>query len=93
MKKDYEKPVINRINLGLANKVGGKAFYSSRVRDNIDGVPIENLVDKFGPPFLSFPREGLGENLETLGGLLKTATPTGNLLDLIYSTKREKPRK
>ncbi|HIQ25709.1 MAG TPA: diaminopimelate decarboxylase, partial [Aquifex aeolicus] len=50
MKKDYEKPVINRINLGLANKVGGKAFYSSRVRDNIDGVPIEKLVDKFGTP-------------------------------------------
>ena len=57
MKKAYEKPVIHRIQVGLANKVGGKAFLSSRIRDNIDGVPVEELVEKYGSPPLCLLRK------------------------------------
>ncbi len=75
MKKVYEKPVINRINVGLANKVGGKAFYSSRVRDNIDGVPIEELVEKFGSPLFVFSERRLREKFRNFKRAFETRYP------------------
>ena len=57
MKKAYEKPVINPVRVGLANKMSGKAYAYSRVRDNIDGVPVEELVEKYGSPPLCLLRK------------------------------------
>ncbi|RTZ60638.1 MAG: diaminopimelate decarboxylase [Gammaproteobacteria bacterium] len=75
MKRVYEKPVINRINVGFANKVSGKAFYSSRVRDNIDGVPIEELVEKFGSPLFVFSERRLREKFRNFKRAFETRYP------------------
>ena len=45
MKKRYEKPVIFKLKTGLTNKFGKSALpYGKRVRKDIDGVPVEELV-------------------------------------------------
>ena len=75
MKKIYQKPVISRVNVGLSNKVGGKAFLSSRVRDNIDGVPIEELVEKFGSPLFVFSERRLREKFRNFKRAFETRYP------------------
>ncbi len=62
MKKVYEKPVINKITVGLANKVGGKAYLSRRIRTDIDGVPIDKLVEEYGSPLFVFSERKLRNN-------------------------------
>jgi len=62
MKKPYEKPVINKIRVGFANKVGGKAFLSRRIRTHIDGVPVEKLVEEYGSPLFVFSERKLRNN-------------------------------
>ena len=50
----YEKPVINKLQSGMMNKFGGSPFYSRRVRSDIDGVSIADLVKKYGSPLYVF---------------------------------------
>ncbi len=75
MKKAYEKPVIHRIQVGLANKVGGKAFLSRRIRDNIDGVPVEELVEKYGSPLFVFSERKLREQFRRFRRAFETRYP------------------
>jgi len=62
MKKHYEKPVINKITVGLANKIGGKAYLARRVRTDIDGVSIDKLVEEYGSPLFVFSERKLRNN-------------------------------
>ncbi|MCB0301350.1 MAG: diaminopimelate decarboxylase, partial [Calditrichaeota bacterium] len=50
----YEKPVINKLQSGMMNKFGGSPFYSRRVRSDIDGVSISDLVKNYGSPLYVF---------------------------------------
>ena len=50
MKKAYEKPVINRLETGFMNKFGSSPLYARKIRKDIDGVPIDELVEKYGSP-------------------------------------------
>ena len=50
MKKLYEKPVINKVQTGFMNKFGKSPLYMRRIRTEIDGVSIEELVNKYGSP-------------------------------------------
>ena len=75
MKKVYEKPVINRVNVGFANKVSGKAYAYSRVRDKIDGVPIGELVEKYGSPLFVFSEKKLREQFRRFKRAFETRYP------------------
>jgi len=75
MKKRYQKPVISRINVGLSNKMGGKAFLTSRVRRDIDGVPIEELVEKYGSPLFVFSERRLRERFRNFKRAFETRYP------------------
>jgi len=75
MKKTYEKPVINPIRVGISNKMGGKAYVSSRVRREIDGVPIEELVKRYGSPLFVFSEKRLRENFRKLKQAFETRYP------------------
>ncbi len=50
MKKAYEKPVINKLETGFMNKFGSLPLYARKIRKDIDGVPIDELVEKYGSP-------------------------------------------
>jgi diaminopimelate decarboxylase len=75
MKKAYEKPVINKINVGLSNKLGGKAFLGSRVRTEIDGVPIEKLVEEYGSPLFVFSERKLRQQFRRFRQAFETRYP------------------
>ncbi len=61
-KKEYEKPVIVKIQTQLSNKHGAAGKLSNRlVRDNIDGVSIEKLTSEFGSPLYVFSEKRLKE--------------------------------
>lgn len=50
----YEKPVVNKLQSGMMNKFGASPFYARRVREQIDGVPVADLVERFGSPLYVF---------------------------------------
>ena len=75
MKKAYEKPVINPVRVGLANKISGKSYAYSRVRDNIDGVPVEKLVEKYGSPLFVFSERKLREQFRRFRRAFETRYP------------------
>ncbi len=50
MKKLYEKPVINKIQTGFMNKFGKSPLYMRKIRTEIDGISIDELVNRFGSP-------------------------------------------
>lgn len=54
MKKTYQKPVINKLRSGLMNKFGWSPAYARKVRTDIDGVPINDLVERFGSPLFVY---------------------------------------
>jgi len=64
MKKPYEKPVIFKLKIGFMNKFG--ALLSKQIRKDIDGVPIEELVNKFGSPLFVFSEKTLREKFREL---------------------------
>lgn len=48
MKKIFERPIINRLNTGMPNKIGMKTEYLP-MRD-IDGVAVKDLLKTYGSP-------------------------------------------
>ncbi len=52
MKKPYEKPFIHRSRGGVANKFGGLAH--TRVMPAVEGIPVAELVEKYGSPLFVF---------------------------------------
>lgn len=54
MKKAYEKPVILKLETGHMNKFGNNPYSFRRIRDQIDGVTINDLVTDYGSPLFVF---------------------------------------
>ncbi|NPA15719.1 MAG: diaminopimelate decarboxylase [Deferribacteres bacterium] len=53
MKKPYEKPVIVKLQMGFVSKAGMSAL-DKLVRAEIDGVSVDELVERFGSPLFVF---------------------------------------
>ena len=47
-KLKYERPIINKINAGVPDKFGMKT--SIETLDNIDTIPIKNIIAEYGSP-------------------------------------------
>jgi len=58
-KKKYEKPVIFKLKVGYLNKFSKGAFGIKRVRSEIEGVSVEELVERFGSPLFVFSEKKL----------------------------------
>ncbi len=67
MKKPYEKPVIQKLITGYINKFAG-AFspYGKKVRKDIDGVPVEELIERFGSPLFVFSEKRLRQKFREI---------------------------
>ena len=66
MKKPYEKPVIFKLRSGYINKFGGGFYSYSKVRKEIDGAPVEELVERFGSPLFVFSEKRLRQKFREL---------------------------
>jgi diaminopimelate decarboxylase len=59
VKEVYEKPVIRKFQTGLMNKFGRSPAYLRRVRREIDGHAVEDLVARFGSPLFVYSERTL----------------------------------
>jgi diaminopimelate decarboxylase len=59
MKKTYEKPVIFKLKTGYMNKFGEGSYFLKKVRKDLEGVPIEELTERFGSPLFVFSERKL----------------------------------
>ncbi len=75
MKMQYEKPVITKIETGFMNKFGSSPFYTRKIRKDIDGVPIEELIEKFGSPLFVISEKKLRENYRKLFNAFSSRYP------------------
>ncbi len=73
MKVPYEKPVIRKVQIGLSNKFG--SLYGRHIRPEIDGVPVSDLVTRFGSPLFVFSERRLREKYRQLYQLFSTRYP------------------
>jgi len=69
----YEKPTINRQSIGLMNKFGGAGH--SLPYNNISGVPVRELVERFGSPLWVASEASLREKYKDLYRAFSTRYP------------------
>ncbi len=75
MKKPYEKPVINKLRSGLMNKFGQSPAYARKVRQDIDGVSIDDLVSQYGSPLYVFSEKTIQKKYHELHSAFSTRYP------------------
>ena len=65
MKRTYEKPTIFKLQTGFASgKVAG--IYRKNVRETIEGVPVDRLVEEFGSPLFVFSERKLRQKFREI---------------------------
>ncbi len=72
-KKVWVKPTITALHTGTINKFG--AMRHEQWRDNIDGVPIKDLLEKFGSPLFVISEKRLRENARRLQRAFRARYP------------------
>ena len=75
MKKPYEAPNLVRLKTGGMNKFGGKPFYLKRVRKEIGGAKIDDLIEQFGSPLFVYSEAEIIERANKLKSSFSTRYP------------------
>ena len=75
MKLPYEKPVIKKLHTGLMNKFGRSPSYTRKVRTEIDGVAIADLVARFGSPLFVYSERTIRQKYRELRTAFSTRYP------------------
>lgn len=75
MKKAYEKPVIHKLQSTMMNKFGSSPYFYRRVRQDIDGIPIDDLVSKYGSPLFVYSEKKLRNRYRTFHKAISTRYP------------------
>ncbi len=73
MKKPYQKPTIVKLQIGTLREQ--KSALAQRVRFEIDGVPVKDLLQKFGSPLFVFSEKRLREQFRYAKRLFETHYP------------------
>ncbi|MDT8448363.1 MAG: alanine racemase [bacterium] len=84
MKKEYEKPLIQRLKTGLLNKFGAAPYYSRKIRKDIDGVLIQDLVEQYGSPLFVYSERHIRQEVRSLKEQFATRYPK---VELAWSYK------
>ncbi|OLP19641.1 diaminopimelate decarboxylase [Leptolyngbya sp. 'hensonii'] len=71
----YAKPVIHKLHSGTMNKFAGAAPRQRRVRSEIAGVPVEELVQRFGSPLFVYSERTLRRQFRTIRNAFATRYP------------------
>jgi diaminopimelate decarboxylase len=75
VKAPYEKPIIRRFQTGLMNKFGRSPAYLRRVRREIDGQAVDDLVAQFGSPLYVYSERTLRRLYQQFHGAFSTRYP------------------
>ncbi len=73
MKKNYESPVIQKMNGGLMNKFGTRTTYEPVKQ--IDGVSVQSLMAEFGSPLFVLSERTLRRNYQDAYRAFSTRYP------------------
>ncbi len=73
MKRPYQKPTILKLQVGFLREK--KSSLSRMVRQEIDGVPVAELAEKFGSPLFVFSEKRLREQFRYLKRLFEGHYP------------------
>ena len=82
MKKHYTAPYIERNSSGNLNKYAHTTVV--RHQDNIDGVPIKNLVEKYGTPLFVFSEKHIRRSYRRLLETIRIHYPK---VEVVWSYK------
>lgn len=72
-KKKYERPIITKHVSGLMNKFGGGP--STKVISEIDGVPVKELIEKYGSPLFIMSEKKIRQNQKNAYRIFRTRYP------------------
>lgn len=75
MEMQYQKPSIQKLYSGLMNKFAGAAAPSRRVKTEIAGVSVDDLVEKFGSPLFVYSEKSLRRQFRTIRNAFATRYP------------------
>lgn len=75
MSTTYISPVIDKLVGGQMNKFAHGPAFSRRAREEIDGVPIEELVQKYGSPLYVFSEKTLRDKYARMHRAFATRYP------------------
>ncbi len=73
VKEPWVKPSLTPLRSGLLNKMG--AARHTLWRDNIDGVPINNLLEDYGSPLFVISEHTLRQNAKRIKNAFSTRYP------------------
>ena len=74
MTNQYEKPTINKINFAMASKYGSP-LKIQKIRQEIDGVSVHELTEKFGSPLFVFSQQKMEEQYHRLSDAFTSRYP------------------
>ncbi len=72
-KKPYERPIIQRLNVGIMNKFGTKTEYAPVT--HVDGVAVKDLLTKYGSPLFVISEKTIRQTLKDANRAFKTRYP------------------
>ncbi|MBD2777975.1 alanine racemase [Iningainema tapete] len=75
MVTQYEKPVIQKLHSGLMNKFAGSSLLHRKVKTEIAGLAIDNLVAHFGSPLFVYSEQTLRRKFRTIRNAFSTRYP------------------
>lgn len=75
MKKQYERPVIHPLNIGRVNQKHARNAHYINVREDIDGVAIDSLIEEYGSPLFVLSEKTIRERYRMLSELFATRYP------------------
>ncbi len=73
VKKSYERPIIVKHQSGMMNKIGMAQLIPPMTE--IDNVPVDELVEKFGSPLFVMSEKKIRENVRKLKRIFETRYP------------------
>jgi len=75
MKKPYEAPSLIKLKSGGMNKFGAKPYYLKRVRKEIDGASIDQMMENYGSPLFAYSESSIVERFQKLKASFSTRYP------------------
>ena len=72
-KLTFERPIIKKVNAGMPGKFGMKT--GVEIMTTIDGVPISNLLEKYGSPLYIISEQSIREKYKSTVQTFKTRYP------------------
>jgi diaminopimelate decarboxylase len=75
MKPKYERPMIVKLQTGMMNKFGSNPLYSRNIRQEIDGVSLDELTGNYGSPLFVYSERNLRKKYRTTYQIFATRYP------------------